>query len=153
MHFPDQNAYQKGCFYPSKFPRELLPKVFTRTMELSATPQYTILLLFEYFRLDKANSIPDGGTALRRNLTPNVLCLMYSQENSEVATKYSRGASRELLEMITGKSADNLGYGNYSKLSESTVLVLEQVDAQQCAMFRSRQRRVSRCGFSFGLSG
>ncbi|TBU32018.1 FAD-binding domain-containing protein [Dichomitus squalens] len=111
---PGQNAYMKGCFAPLEFPRELLPKVFARTMELSAPTQHKFTLLFEYFRLDKANSVPDDATALRRHLTPNVLCLIRFQEDSEAAAKYCRDAAYELLGLVTGQSADNLGYGNYN---------------------------------------
>ncbi|TBU32020.1 FAD-binding domain-containing protein [Dichomitus squalens] len=116
---PGQNVYMKGCFAPSEFPRALLPAVFTRTMELSAPEQYTVALLFEYFPLGKVNSVPDDATAYRRHLSPNVLSVVYYKEESDKAFKYSRDTTHELCSLITGKSADNLGYGNYSPDSEA----------------------------------
>ena len=105
----------KGCFAPSEFPRALLPSVFARTIELSAPEQYTVALLFEYFPLGKVNGVPDDATAYRRHLSSNVLSVVYSKDGSDEAFRYSRDTAHELCSLITGKSADNLGYGNYSE--------------------------------------
>ncbi len=107
----------KGCFMPREFPRTLLPTVFERVTELSAPEKYNVVVLFEHMPLAKANSVPDDATAYRRNLTPNVLAVVYSQEDSEEAFRYSRDTCHELCGLITGKSPDNLGYGNYSEWS------------------------------------
>ncbi|PIL36858.1 hypothetical protein GSI_00548 [Ganoderma sinense ZZ0214-1] len=116
---PGQNVYMKGCFLPREFPRTLLPTVFQRVTELSEPEKYNVVLLFEYISLGKANSVPDDATAFRRNLTANVLAVVYAQEESDEVFKYSRDACHEICGLITGKAADNLGYGNYNPDSEA----------------------------------
>ena len=110
-----QNVYMKGCFAPTAIPRATLHQAFSRAMELSEPEEYTVAVLFEYFPLGKVNSVPDDATAYRRHLAPNVLTMIYAKEESEEAFKYSRDAAHELCGLITGKAADNLGYGNYSE--------------------------------------
>lgn len=120
----------KGCFLPREFPRTLLPTVFQRVTELSAPEKYNVVLLFEHMPLGKVNSVPDDATAYRRNLTSNVLAVVYAQEESEEVFKYSRDACHEICGLITGKAADNLGYGNYSELPCLLVLPLFRSDTE-----------------------
>ena len=123
---PGQHVYMKGCFVPPEFPRALLPTVFERVAALSADEKYNVVLLFEHMPLAKANSVPDDATAYHRNLTANVLAVVYAQEESEEVFKYSRDACHEICSLITGKAADNLGYGNYSEWPPLRVFVSEE---------------------------
>ncbi|KAM5534865.1 hypothetical protein V8D89_011420 [Ganoderma adspersum] len=134
---PGQNVYMKGCFLPREFPRTLLPTVFQRVTELSAPEEYNVVLLFEHMPLGKANSVPDDATAYRRNLTSNALAVVYAQEESEEVFKYSRDACHEICGLITGKAADNLGYGNYNSDSEA-----QPVASKAEANFGSNYKRL-----------
>ncbi|OSC98710.1 FAD-binding domain-containing protein [Trametes coccinea BRFM310] len=120
---PGQTAYMKGAFAPQPFPRTLLPHVFTRLVSLSAPATHTVALLMEYFPLRAANAVPDGATAYRRGLAPNVLCVVYAREDGEGAWAYARDVARELTGMFAegaGKGkGDDLGYGNYSPDSDA----------------------------------
>ena len=107
----------KGCFAPEPYPRTLFPQVFQRLTELSAPAEYMFGLLFEYFPLAKINVVPDGATAYRRGLAPNVLCAVYAKEDTEAALTYARDSARELIALVAGAEAGNVGYGNYSKSS------------------------------------
>ena len=112
-----QNVYMKGCFAPPTFPRAALLRTFARLTELSAPKEYMFGLLFEYFPLAKVNAVSDDATAYRRGLTTNVLAVVYSTEDGEAPMRYARDAAHELVELVAGKEAANVGYGNYSASS------------------------------------
>lgn len=133
----------KGCFAPPEFPRALLPTVFQRVAALSADEKYNVVLLFEHMPLGKANSVADEATAYRRNLTSNVLAVVYSQEESDEVFKYSRDACHEICGLITSKAVDNVGYGNYS---EGLTHLLWEALLKNRNLRRPRQRGPLRWG-------
>ncbi|KAI0751466.1 FAD-binding domain-containing protein [Daedaleopsis nitida] len=119
---PGQVVYMKGSFAPQPFPRTLLPQVFERLVALSEPEEYTFGILMEYFSLHKVNAVPDDATAYRRGLAPNVLTVVYAKEETETSLQFIRDSTHELVALLTGKSEDNLGYGNYNPDSEASPL-------------------------------
>ncbi|KAL1946728.1 hypothetical protein VTO73DRAFT_14832 [Trametes versicolor] len=115
---PGQNAYMKGAFAPSPLPLSILPTVFERVAAHTASQEYHIGLLLEYFPLAAANAVPDDATAYPRALVPNILAAVYARDDGEAALAYARDAARELIGLFGTEAS--VGYGNYSPDSDAS---------------------------------
>lgn len=76
-------------------------------------------VIYEYFPLQKINSVPIRATAFRRETTPNVLITL-SWDPSQDKTEEARAISKDIIDTIVERqngltSSEKFGYTNYGE--------------------------------------
>ncbi|KAF5328536.1 hypothetical protein D9758_017945 [Tetrapyrgos nigripes] len=112
--------YQKGIAqrtldYPS------LQQAFDKVVELTSPENdFSLVLVFEYFNLDKINSIPTEATAFRRDQSATILVNFVWNENTPENLQRARKGAGELVNIIGSAQTkygttkvEMLGYTNY----------------------------------------
>ena len=102
---------------------EVIEQVFKTLIQYTEKrPDMNMSCLWEFLPLKKICSVPNDTTACSRSPYLNVVQLVRWTENTEENLKYARDASREITDFVVKgnvelSAADNVGYGNYGRLS------------------------------------
>jgi hypothetical protein len=89
-----------------------------RFVELVKTGNFTGAIIYEYFPLEKINSVPKNATAFRRELVSSVLVNLNWDQKVQDRSEEGRKYAHELAAIIAGDGSDltnseSLGYSNY----------------------------------------
>ena len=130
---PGRCVYMKGVAHPGPdYP--IISETFTSLIAMAAHQPPHLRILFEYFPLSKATSVPQGATAFRRTEDSNALVLISWMPATAPGTpgaldlgdaeKGNTDKAREMAKVLTGillsgrGEEGGLGYLNYGALLE-----------------------------------
>ncbi|PPQ79510.1 hypothetical protein CVT25_003392 [Psilocybe cyanescens] len=110
-------VYQKGVAHKRPHP-QAIEQAHNKLVNLIKTGNFNGAILYEYFPLQKINSVPRDATAFRREFASSVLVNLTWDNSVEDRTQEARKHSYELASLISrdGKdmtTAETLGYSNY----------------------------------------
>lgn len=112
-------VYQKGVAHKRPHP-QAIENAHNKFVDLVKTGNFNGAILYEYFPLQKINSVPRDATAFRREFASSILVNLTWNNSVQDRTQEARKHSYELASVISrdGKdmtTAETLGYSNYGE--------------------------------------
>ncbi|TFK19453.1 FAD binding domain-containing protein [Coprinopsis marcescibilis] len=89
--------------------------VLTKCGEVAEAGNFKPTVLYEYFNLNKANTVDDAATPFRRGLTPSILTIL-AWEDDVLKTTIAKDIAKEFVAIIKSNqegTAREIGYPNY----------------------------------------
>jgi hypothetical protein len=80
-------------------------------------------VIYEYFPLQKINSVPVDSTAFRRQLDPNIL-ITFAWEGEEDRSGQARGLVNEIVNVVVGEDTSNPARNGYTNYGASSLVFL-----------------------------
>ena len=125
---PHGNCYYlKGSSHTTP-DEDLMGQVIGKAVEISNGGKFRPGVLFEYFSLEKVNSVPVPATAFRRDLTSNILMQLIWDGKYPERTGEARVVMKDMVDMVLtaqgmlGDGAQtaytNYGHGKSHKMSD-----------------------------------
>ena len=113
-----QNVYMRGVAQSGSPAADFTTAAAACAAELTASGEFRLGLLFEYFPLRRVNAAAPGATAFPRPAPGNILTMVFwDGAPDEDRARRARAAAHELARVLgAGKDAVD-SYGNYSECS------------------------------------
>ncbi|KAH8118528.1 FAD-binding domain-containing protein [Phellopilus nigrolimitatus] len=116
---PGQNVYMKGVTQSSMRP-EIAADIFQKVTELTSDASFQLAVVFEYFPLDKINSVPNDAMAFNnRSKEKNILSTCSWGDHTPENQSIGRDKVYAITDLIANfeedeEAAKTRAYGNYA---------------------------------------